>query len=219
MTKVTNGTDLPDGVIEIHGRNYNTVAKRITDFRAKHGTQDGWGIVTEFLMKTPEFVYAKATIVDKHGMTIATGHAYEEKANMQSNMADSMIEVAETSAVGRALAFAGFGGQDIASADDMARKAAAPPKMSPKRHREVVESILSFVEADDGLGLLQVVDEMDQEEQLYIWSTLRSWERSAAKKLLAAARDDANKPDPRYVDPTPLPNDRKAKEDKRKANA
>lgn len=221
MAEKTNGQEkqLPAGVIAIHGREYHTVAKRIADFRQKFKAEDGWAIYTEFLFRTPEMVIAKAIVVDPDGRTVAIGHAQEEIALMSGGMSDSMLEIAETSAVGRALAFIGFGGQEIASADDMARRSVAPPKMSPKRHRETVESLTSFCESDDDQGLLQVWEELDQEEQTYVWGTLRSWERASIKILIQRAREQSDKPDPKYIEPTPIKNDRAAKEEQRKARA
>jgi hypothetical protein len=132
-----------------------------------------------------------------------------------------MVEVAETSAVGRALAFAGFGGQDVATADDMARKATSP-KMPPKRHRETVEGLLkrSNPDAPDDMGTLEIWEEMTQDEQEFIWRSMRSYERAQIKAAITRGRGEVEEtPDPRYVDPAPLHNPRKAKEDKRKANA
>lgn len=64
-------------------------------------------------------------------------------------------------------------------------------KIGPKRLREYCERIDQLVKADDGAGLLELVDELDQEEYLQIWSALRSWERTAFKKLEDKAKAES----------------------------
>jgi phage recombination protein Bet len=54
--------------------------------------------------------------------------------------------------------------------------------------REVVEAITKATENGDGPGLLKVWDQYDNEQKLFIWGSLRSWERSAFKKLETEAR-------------------------------
>lgn len=207
-----------NGIIEIHGVQYHTVARRVADWRETYKVTDGWMVATEILdLKPDSHCLVKAQLVDPAGRTIATGHALERIEFLNAGMVDSLVEVAETSAVGRALAFAGFGGGGpIASADEMQRRA-MPQLVSPKKLREVVEGIQECLRNEDGPGLIQIQDEWEQEEWIYIWRTMQSWERSAGKVLLKAARDALNQPDPNYIDPAPLENDRAEKEAQRSA--
>lgn len=98
--------------INIRGKEYVTVATRVEAF---HGTyKEGIGIVTEVLNHTP--VVIKATVKTPKG--IFTGISAANPAKTIEKM--SPYEVAETSAVGRALGFAGIGITDsIASADEL----------------------------------------------------------------------------------------------------
>lgn len=79
----------------------------------------------------------------------------------------------------------------LTNEDDDGNKAsprAEPAKIGPKRKRKIIEDMLKAVEKQDGVGLLQVVDELESDEQLAIWSELRSYERADIKKLLNEAR-------------------------------
>lgn len=108
---------MTDGVINIRGKQYQTVAKRVADFRKVYPL---WSIETS-VRDDEDKVVAKCTIRDESGRTIATGHAEEYRASSSINKT-SALENAETSAVGRALAFLGLGGDyGIASADEVLR--------------------------------------------------------------------------------------------------
>lgn len=97
--------------ILIHNRQYVTVAERVTE---AHKDLDKISITTEVLSQNP--VVIKATVTTKKG--IFTGISAANPA--KSIEKQSPYEVAETSAVGRALGFAGYGAVDsIASADEI----------------------------------------------------------------------------------------------------
>jgi hypothetical protein len=102
------------GIVRIHGKEYQTVGKRINDFRANYPEYE---ISTEVL-SAAELILVKATIKNSQGQVIATGHAEEERGSTNINRT-SAVENAETSAVGRCLAFMGLGGTQIASADEV----------------------------------------------------------------------------------------------------
>ena len=105
---------MSEGIVKIHGKEYRTVGKRIADFRAD---KPDYEISTEVL-SAAELVLVKATIKDPDGKVIATGHAEELRGSTNINKT-SALENAETSAVGRCLAFLGMGGTEIASADEV----------------------------------------------------------------------------------------------------
>ena len=107
------------GVINLHGRQYKTVALRVHEFREKHSIEDGWAILTSIVVCNDQTVLMRCDIVNPSGATIATGQA-EEKRSSRGINASSALEVCETSAVGRALAAAGYGGSEYASADELA---------------------------------------------------------------------------------------------------
>lgn len=104
--------------IQIHGNEYFTVAERV---REAHKEVKALTITTEVLYQNP--VVIKATVVTEKGTFTGISAANPNKAIEKM----SPYEVAETSAVGRALGFAGYGMVDsIDSADEM-NKAGVDP--------------------------------------------------------------------------------------------
>jgi hypothetical protein len=103
------------GKVKIHGKEYKTVALRVAEFRAAH---PDYTIQTELVEANDVLVIMKATI-SNCGVVIATGYAEEVRSASKIN-STSALENAESSAVGRALAFFGLGGTEIASADEVA---------------------------------------------------------------------------------------------------
>lgn len=107
------------GVVNIHGREYLTVAHRLNWFRETHSIEDGWSIRTWPILNEGDRVIIQATICDKDDHVVATGLAEEIRGANTINKT-SHIEVCETSAIGRALAAAGYlGGAEYASADEL----------------------------------------------------------------------------------------------------
>tara|TARA_R110000765_G_scaffold417652_2_gene520365 strand:- start:2433 stop:2930 length:498 start_codon:yes stop_codon:yes gene_type:complete len=116
------------GVISIHGREYWTVARRVADFRKTHPSTKGWAIETDIISVDAEVVIVKATIRDPDGKVVATGHAEEYRTASKINRT-SAVENAETSAIGRAMAAAGWAGSgEYASADEMKKAERHDPK-------------------------------------------------------------------------------------------
>ena len=105
-----------NGVVKIHGKEYKTVALRVAEFRAAH---PDYTISTDLVEANDVLVIMKASILDNEGRLLATGYAEEVRAASKIN-ATSALENAETSAIGRCLSALGFGGQEYASADEVA---------------------------------------------------------------------------------------------------
>jgi len=102
-------------MIKIFGKDYITVAERL-----KLANGDLLSVNTEVLFQEP--VVVKATIVIKNANRekVFTGISAANPTKMIEK--SSPYEVAETSAVGRALGFAGYGIVDgIATADEMTK--------------------------------------------------------------------------------------------------
>lgn len=108
---------LPTGVVNIRGKEYQTVALRVSNFRVDY---PAYSLVTEVLHRDLDCVVMKATIRDSNDRIVATGHAEEYRKASEINKT-SALENAETSAIGRALAALGIGGTEFASADEVAR--------------------------------------------------------------------------------------------------
>jgi len=101
------------GIVNIHGRDYMTVARRV---ELAHEAQDFDALDTEVLSHMPVVVKAIVTIKGK----VYTGISAVDPNNAKMIERQSPYEVAETSAVGRALGFAGYGSNEsIASADEI----------------------------------------------------------------------------------------------------
>lgn len=104
-------------MIKIHGKEYVTVAERVEIAHKALKTDQGGelSITTEVLSNDP-VVVIKATVVIGENVFTGISAANPEKAIEKQ----SPYEVAETSAIGRALGFAGFGiVEGIASADEI----------------------------------------------------------------------------------------------------
>lgn len=112
--------------VNIHGKQYITVAERVQE-----AGKDFLGLDTEVLSHEP--VVIKATVKTIKGTF--TGISY---ANTSKTIeAQSPYEVAETSAVGRALGFAGYGViEGIASADEMVKAETQPVSSKYTAQRE-----------------------------------------------------------------------------------
>jgi hypothetical protein len=105
-------------MIQIHGKNYVTVAERVHE---AHMSMKFVGLNTEVLSDKPVVIKATVYVIDDHGMKVSfTGISAANPDKSIEKM--SPYEVAETSAVGRALGFAGYGVVDsIATADEMVK--------------------------------------------------------------------------------------------------
>ena len=100
-------------------QNYETVAQRIAKFWNDYPNGK---ILTELLENGGNYWIFKATIYGEltDSNPIATGHAHEVIGASAINKT-SALEVCETSAVGRALALAGYHGSGIASVEEINR--------------------------------------------------------------------------------------------------
>jgi len=112
------------GYVNIHGKQYKTVAARVNDFREQFGPS--YGLLTEIVHADENVVRMKALIISPEGAIVATGHAEEYRDSSKINKT-SALENAETSAIGRALAAFGLGGTEFASADEVARAITGKP--------------------------------------------------------------------------------------------
>ena len=111
---------MSNGTINFRGREYKTVALRVQEFRAAFPIADGWSIRTSPVTVSDDVVVFRAAVVDPSEREVAVGYAEERRSKRGVN-ATSAVENCETSAIGRALAAAGFAGTEYASADELAR--------------------------------------------------------------------------------------------------
>ena len=162
---------------------YETVASRVLRFRAENPT---WSISTHILDCDDEVVRMEAQIgfisEGGHFVTVATGHAEEYRTTEGIN-ATSALEVCETSAIGRALSFAGFGSPDsLASADEV---------LGAKRKAEIISET-----KPGALVVLQEAANKGSEALQYAWEkSLSKEDRQACRGYLAKLKRDAAKAD------------------------
>ena len=101
-------------IVKIHGKEYMTVAGRL---QKAHDALKKFSVTTE-VIPVPDQIVVKATVTTDKGTFTGISAANPSKLIEKQ----SPYEVAETSAVGRALGFAGFGlDSNIATADEMSK--------------------------------------------------------------------------------------------------
>ena len=143
-----------EGFVNIHGKEYKTVAKRVQEFR-ESGISRFWTINTDVVKIDDDQVLIKASIINDEGRIIATGHGHELRTASQINKT-SYVENAETSAIGRALAGLGLGGTEFASANEVANAI----------HQQTTQKAIpkpTIIKATDG-----AMENLDEESQQFI---------------------------------------------------
>jgi hypothetical protein len=111
--------------MKIHGREYTEVAERVRLFREKY---NNYKLVSDMIYHEPGIrAIFKASVLNENNEVVSTGWAEELRGepfldNGKPNINyDNFIEIADTSACGRALGFMNIGiNTGIASADEVA---------------------------------------------------------------------------------------------------
>ena len=146
-----------EGIVSIHGKDYATVAYRLELFRADH--PDGC-IETHLVKDEDGIIVMKALISDDNENLLAADYAEEVRGSSNINKT-SALENCSTSAVGRALALAGYNktGAAVASADEVgvaiARQNRVMDKKITEKQRKAMEEYLAKI--SNGGTLLQTI--------------------------------------------------------------
>ncbi len=127
--------------VKIRGNEYNTVAERLAAIHQDHPLLS---IHTKIVDETVNHITfkAKVKILAEGQSLIFSGHAreYFELENNRAINFTFALENAETSAIGRALANAGYGGHYLASAEEMQPVAPATAARQSQLEIELVPS-------------------------------------------------------------------------------
>lgn len=188
------------GIVDIHGKQYFTVGKRVQMFREKY---PAWSLTTEIVHRDSELVVMKATIADETARILATGHSEEVRKATQINRT-SALENAETSAIGRALAALGLGGTEFASADEVANaigQQKASVKSVPQDDwdklsvdeqtwlQDIADNVRNEMNQHGPVKALALVNEqgLEASHAAALWSRFDSKERASLKKAKEVA--------------------------------
>jgi len=161
--------------VKIHDKSYRTVAERINEFRHEY---PHYTIETQLIKADEGMVVMKALIMNGD-VLIATGYAEEERGSSNINKT-SALENAETSAVGRALAFFGLAGTEIASADEVAtaitqqkekelHARAATHMQAVLANLDSIQAIKGFLAEDNLHAALEAWRELGEETMRALW--------------------------------------------------
>ena len=168
-----------NGFINIHGKQYATVAHRLQEFRKKYPQAQ---IVTQLESNDGERIIMQAAIIIDDNC-IATGWAEEVRGSSMINKT-SALENCESSAVGRALAFMGYGiDGSIASAEEVQNAKEQQAVMEEEKITKEQEKALSaFLEdQEDGIDLLEKilnkagVDHLKELNKKYADKCISTW--------------------------------------------
>lgn len=136
-------------VADIKGKGYAPVNQRIKAFRMVHPCGR---IVTEMLKNDKDMCIFRCIVYDADMKTLATGTAYETPNSTYINKT-SYIENCETSAVGRALGFAGFGiDVSVSSSEEVDNADKKQQEITRREEDELRRKVdaLEFVSEEDG---------------------------------------------------------------------
>lgn len=150
--------------VDVKGKQYAMVNDRVKAFRmlCPNGS-----INTDILSMENGIVTMKATVTDGDGNVLGTGLAQEKESSSYINKT-SYIENCETSAVGRALGFAGIGVDgSMASAEEVANailnQSVPAPKAQAKKEPQGDSRLITVDEVNRLRNLCRKYDNMPEE--------------------------------------------------------
>ncbi len=179
--------------MQIHGKEYVEVKDRIAAALA----DAGYAMLAEDVFEMAERVFVRIAIEVKGKQYIGTAEAKFVGAKPGSADASNPMECAETSALGRALGFAGYGiVESIASADEVSRatgaKANVTPMLSPAEklansrkqaiERGLVEESQWEAFKADKLGAAVADSAVNQQQYAVLYSALKALLQAASAK-------------------------------------
>jgi hypothetical protein len=169
-----------EGFVNIHGKDYETVASRVNRFREHYPEHS---IVSKIIKIDAEECIVEASILNEDGRIIANGHAQEFRNASQINKT-SYVENCETSAIGRALLTFGVGGTEFASANEVQN--AIHQQSNP------VGRAAQALKVDVPALVKQITDTQSLTDLLKVFSEVypKTKNDPVATKLIIAAKDE-----------------------------
>ena len=204
--KLTKEEKAAQGIVEIHGKDYLTAARRVKDFRADHPELS----LTTKVLSAAERVMVVAKIKDDTGAVLATGHA-EEVRDATAMLTTSAIEVCETSAVGRCLSLYGYLGTEIAGAEEMEEALKQQQEMASladlvehnravREHIDSIAAIKAYLLNDQYIEAYESISEISSDDSALLWKapskggifTTREREQMKSNEWAQARKDHHN---------------------------
>ena len=135
------GKENNEGVIDLFGKKYHTVAKRIADLSEE--TNKDYTLITNYDISQYPVVIVKATLTV--GTNSYTGHAMGDVSDqsLRSKVKGKVLEATETHAIGRSLAAYSSNGGEFASADEILQNSDSK-QSDPKPKIEVNDDYIPF---------------------------------------------------------------------------
>ena len=122
-----------EGKIDLNGKMYTTVARRIELFRKHFGID--CRLNTEILEMTEDSIVSKCIVeiyIEDCYIQVGMGHAQKFRGKSQMSL-ESGLEMCETSAKGRALADLGISGGEFASSNEILDKQEKKPEIAKEK--------------------------------------------------------------------------------------
>lgn len=170
--------------IKIHGKEYTMVAERLAIM--KDETESKYSLETEMLRMESGTVLCKATLFIE-GRGTYTGHSFEEMGNGAINKT-SFVEVAETSAIGRALASAGYHGSEFASAEEVVeainkQNSDKSPKTAPNKQDNTQSDSNDLFPVKKGPNAGKTWDVVDTKSVIWAYENLDRFQLRATGEI------------------------------------
>lgn len=194
--------------INIHGKRYTTVAKRVEIFRRHFGTGARLRIAESQIGDNAVRMTAVIELRTEGGAweLVAEGRAEEIRTERGIN-STSALEVCETSAYGRALANLGLHGGEFASANEVEQAVAQQGARGwkdnsgrPDTSQCDPETVAAFVESfktallnSDVNGIMEMHHQLRTEAELYtaVSDKLTSKQRADLRKIITESKEAA----------------------------
>lgn len=144
-------------------RNHPTVIREYLDevYREPFVTRSGATVMGPWQSHTKRFLRHK-TVIQAARLAFAFVGIYDE---------DEAIRIVEASPI-----------------DVTPEQPSKDGKLSPVKLRKYVEGLQTAEKAGDHTALLELWSELTNDEQLFLWGELRTWERTSLKKAIDAAK-------------------------------